>query len=165
MVRAVSCSTPRFPGLVANIDRNGFDASLALLGRGGAIAGAGELLRVTFSADVTIAPEIDARRTDNGDLRVSQRPATGRRRRFRSLPPELPNPFNPMTTIAFALPEARQVRLGVYAGGRQPVRTLVDRTAAGGRTPSCDCWTTRSSAKRPGPIYRLVAARLPRSAR
>ena len=42
-----------------------------------------------------------------------------------------PNPFNPQTTIGFALPEAEEVRLAVYDALGRHVQTLVDghRTA------------------------------------
>ncbi|MDO9693573.1 MAG: FlgD immunoglobulin-like domain containing protein, partial [Candidatus Latescibacteria bacterium] len=148
------------PAFVANIGRNGLDASLALLGRGGAIAGAGELLRVTFSADVTVVPEIDARRTDNGDLRVSQ--TTGNEpqtpARF-TAGQNYPNPFNPKTTIAFALPEARHVRLGVYAVDGSLVRTLVDGQLAAGAHEIV--WDGLDSARQRAAtgtyFYRLVA--------
>ncbi|MBK6900190.1 MAG: hypothetical protein IPH09_13370 [bacterium] len=148
------------PAFVANIDRNGLDASLALLGRGGAIAGAGELLRVTFSADVTVAPAIEARRTDNGVLRVSQSAGDGPQTPVRfSAGQNYPNPFNPMTTIAFALPEARQVRLGVYAVDGSLVRTLVDgQLAAGAHTVVWDGLDdARQRAATGTYFYRLVA--------
>ncbi len=148
------------PAFVANIDRNGLDASLALLGRGGAIAGAGELLRVTFSADVTVAPAIEARRTDNGDLRVSQTTGGEPQTPVRfSAGQNYPNPFNPRTTIAFALPEARHVRLGVYAVDGSLVRTLIDGQMTAG--PHAVVWDGLDSARQRAAtgtyFYRLVA--------
>ncbi len=44
-----------------------------------------------------------------------------------------PNPFNPVTTIAFSLPEAGQVRLAVYDMLGRQVRVLVDQAMAAGR--------------------------------
>jgi hypothetical protein len=115
------------PVFVANIDRNGLDANLALMGRDCALAGDGELLRVTFSANVEIMPDISARRADNGDVRVTMDPNTGSQipGRFGSAP-SYPNPFNPKTTIAFDLPESRTVRLSVYSIDGSLVRTLID---------------------------------------
>jgi methionine-rich copper-binding protein CopC len=44
-----------------------------------------------------------------------------------------PNPFNPATTIKYALPEASQVRLEVFNTVGQVVRTMVDAHQNAGR--------------------------------
>ncbi len=115
------------PAFVANIDRNGLDANLALMGRGCAITGNGELLRISFSADVDVMPDIKARRIDNGDLTVTMNSDTGSRTPDRfTAAQNYPNPFNPKTTIAFDLPESRNVRLSIYSIDGSLVRTLID---------------------------------------
>ena len=43
-----------------------------------------------------------------------------------------PNPFNPSTSIPFALPSAAQVRLSVFNVLGQQVRTLLDREVEAG---------------------------------
>ena len=43
-----------------------------------------------------------------------------------------PNPFNPMTEIAFAVPQDSHVRLRIFNVRGQVVETLVDRTVGAG---------------------------------
>jgi len=121
------------PVFVRNIDRKGLDASLAVLGAGTGIAGAGELLRVTLPAG--ILPRgvvIRARDVSNAELNgtVEQPPEFTLPTRF-ALMPNVPNPFNPATRIAFDLPVEAVVRLTVYAVDGARVRTLHD-----GRLPA-----------------------------
>ena len=49
------------------------------------------------------------------------------------LAPNYPNPFNPSTTIKFALPEAGRVTLKIFASNGQLVRTLVEGEMPSGR--------------------------------
>jgi hypothetical protein len=44
----------------------------------------------------------------------------------------VPNPFNPSTTLTYQIPEAEHVRLAVFDVGGRRVRTLVDRREAPG---------------------------------
>ena len=50
-----------------------------------------------------------------------------------SLANNFPNPFNPTTTIQYALPQAADVELTVYNVVGQPVRTLVAEYQSAGR--------------------------------
>lgn len=49
-----------------------------------------------------------------------------------ALEQNVPNPFNPSTTIRFSVPTAEQVTLSIYAPNGQLVRTLVDGTVQAG---------------------------------
>jgi flagellar hook assembly protein FlgD len=48
------------------------------------------------------------------------------------LSPNYPNPFNPVTTIEYSLSRPSNVRIDVFNGLGQRVRTLVDRVEAAG---------------------------------
>ncbi len=49
------------------------------------------------------------------------------------LSPNAPNPFNPITEIAFAIPVTGRVSLRIYDVAGRLVRTLVDETLGAGR--------------------------------
>ena len=70
-----------------------------------------------------------------------------------------PNPFNPMTTIAFALPKTSQVQLRVYDLSGKLVRTLAEETLSAGQHEVV--WTGRDDTGRRAAsgmyFYRLVA--------
>jgi hypothetical protein len=70
-----------------------------------------------------------------------------------------PNPFNPSTAIAFALPEPSRVRLEVYDVMGRKVATLVDADLAAGRYDAP--WQARTDAGAPLAsgvyLYRLRA--------
>jgi hypothetical protein len=75
-----------------------------------------------------------------------------------SLDPAFPNPFNPSTTIRFALPEAGAVHLTVYDVTGRVIRTLVDGTVEAGAHKIV--WDGRDMVGREAAsgvyIYRLV---------
>ena len=75
------------------------------------------------------------------------------------LEPAYPNPFNPSTTIGYALPEASEVALEVYNVQGQRIRELV-----GGRQPAgwhAVVWDGRNSNGKPVPsgvyVVRMTA--------
>jgi hypothetical protein len=105
-----------------------FDANLALLGNGRSFDGAGTLLIVTTGADLAAARTVfDGRGIDNGRVEVSLERTGGTQTPnvFR-LYGNHPNPFNPKTTIGFALPTAQAVKLSVYSLDGRKVATLLD---------------------------------------
>ncbi|MDD3716469.1 MAG: GLUG motif-containing protein [Candidatus Marinimicrobia bacterium] len=76
-----------------------------------------------------------------------------------ALLPNYPNPFNPATTLCYALPEAIKVKLVVYDIAGRAVRTLIDSEQAAGYCSIV--WDSRNDAGRQlGSgiyIYRLQA--------
>ena len=62
------------------------------------------------------------------------------------LSPNHPNPFNPATTIAFSLPRAGDVELGVYTVDGRRIAVLVDGTLPAG--PHSATWTGRDDGGR-----------------
>jgi hypothetical protein len=65
-------------------------------------------------------PQGAGRRSGIGSVRVA------------GLGQNVPNPFNPSTTLTYQIPEAQHVRLAVFDVGGRRVRTLVDRREAPG---------------------------------
>ena len=108
------------PVFLRNIPQHGVDAGLALFGRGAGFSGSGELVRVTLSKPVDdLQAVVTARDADNKDLGVevgtdnpSAVPTVA------SFSQNYPNPFNPRTTLAFELPDERQVQPGRFRPGR-----------------------------------------------
>ena len=150
------------PCFVQNIPGRGLDAGLALLGGGMSITGAGELLRVDLGAGV-----------DPADLRIDVRDSANRPIEFRIdvdagtpanpaaswMGLNHPNPFNPATTIEFALTAPQRVRLTVFTvdGGR--VATLVDAEfPAGTHQTAWDGRNDRGRTMPSGVYFYLIEA-------
>ncbi len=151
----------RQPGEVflRDLPQRGLDVNLALIGRNLGFAGAGELLRVTLDRPLDVAPAITARGVDNSELTVSMAPGAGALPKTFVASQNYPNPFNPSTTIAYRLPEARHVNLGVYALDGGLIRLLVnDMVPAGDHTAE---WNGRDDSGRMvasgAYFYRLTA--------
>lgn len=137
------------PSFLRNVPGHGLDAGLALFGGDAGFTGAGELVRVTFSepvADVRVG--VTARDQGNADLAVQMSQVSPANLPTRaSFAPNYPNPFNPRTTLAFALPEGRHVNLAVYGLNGTRIRTLVDARRAAGNHEVV--WDGRDEAGRP----------------
>ncbi|MCB1182878.1 DUF1349 domain-containing protein [bacterium] len=129
----------------------------ALVGRrSSGISGTGTLVRATFrvigagSADLALGP-IVARDADNAPVTVSSDGASAVGEdmvpRVSSLGTNYPNPFNPMTTIAFDVAKGGRVRLAIYSVDGRLVRTLADEQLAAGRYERV--WRGQDDAGRP----------------
>lgn len=124
------------PTFLKNIEANGLDAGLAVLGQGAQLTGQGEMLRVVTSEPVTgLEVRVQARDVMNNDLVVDMPQATSAEDlpRVHNLAQNTPNPFNPATTIVFELPRTEHVRLDVYGMDGRLVHRLVNDNAEAGR--------------------------------
>lgn len=150
------------PFFLRNIDRNGLDAGLALLGDGARIRGEGELLRVTLADGHDPAEAaVDARDARNTTVPCTVEvsaaiPATPVLHRAS---PNYPNPFNPATRIEFELPTMETVELAVYRLDGRRVATLVGGVLPAGRhAATWDGRDERGEAVASGTyVYRLKA--------
>jgi hypothetical protein len=108
------------------------DANLAVFGE--SFTGTGDLLFVEATAPIAADQlVVTARGADNGEVEVVFGQATGVEiPAVFNLGQNFPNPFNPRTTITFALPAAADVQLKVYGVNGRLVRTLVDETREAG---------------------------------
>jgi len=143
--------------------RGGLAASLAILGRGIGMVGEGELLRLVANAPIELSvPAVELRDIEN-------RPLIGTLPSPSDIGGELPavfhagrptpNPFNPVTEIAFDLPSPQRVGLVIYRlDGKRVCRVLAADLPAGRHTAR---WHGRDDAGRPVGagtyLYRLVA--------
>ncbi len=124
------------PFFAQNIASRGLDAGLALLGRDVRIIGQGELLRLDLGGDLDIADiVVEARNSANEMVEIMFAEATESQPlpTAYALAENYPNPFNPATTIDFALPEPQRVRLAVYAVDGRLIATLKDESMTAGR--------------------------------
>jgi len=148
------------PVFLRNIDRRGLDTGLALLGRGLAFTGSGELLRVTTSEPVDLDVHLTARGGDNKDLDIALG-GDGVVPRAFAVAQNHPNPFNPSTAIEFKLPARRHVRLGIYNLDGRLVRNLLDGDLPAGE--HVVTWNGRDDAGRDVAsgtyLYRITAGR------
>jgi len=122
------------PVFLANAAPEGLDAAFAVLGEECGIVGAGVLLEVTASPETIMTDVlIDARGIDN----LSHSPTVAIEDEALPLALRLwqnqPNPFNPVTTLSYAVPVAEHVRLTIYTLDGRRVRTLVDDWKLPGR--------------------------------
>jgi len=152
-----------------NIDANGVDVSLGLMGSGAVLTGEGELFRIQLSENVTPGGiELDLRNSSNEPLDfefvVTDAPDTPVNYR---LAQNFPNPFNPKTSIRFDLPEAQAVRLAVYDTSGRQVALLVDEIKqAGYHTVEWNGTDDRGSSMASGIyFYRIEAGPLKQTTR
>ena len=135
------------PVFLRNIAAHGLDAGVAAMGPGAAIEGAGELLRVVTSGPLPALPvEVLARDQQNNELLADGEITAATIPAAHHLDQNSPNPFNPRTTIRFALPRAGHVHLTIYSLDGRRVRTLIDGERAAGQ--HAVTWEGRDDAGR-----------------
>ncbi|MBD3366840.1 MAG: hypothetical protein GF405_01545 [Candidatus Eisenbacteria bacterium] len=117
---------------------NSVAIDLAVLGTGMTIGGSGEVAVLNFRPlgdefDVRF-DDADLRGADNNDLEAELKgySSSVTPKAFR-LAQNSPNPFNPVTSIAYDVPEEARVTIRVYDVTGRVVRTLVDRECDAGR--------------------------------
>lgn len=124
------------PVFLKNINNHGLDTGMLVLGAGIDISGSGELCRVTLSeSGIELdSPFIVVRDVNNNkmDFVMEEITTVPVVTQF-ALGANYPNPFNPMTTIAFELPEAQSVRLSIYSLDGRLVNNLVQGQFAAGK--------------------------------
>ncbi len=120
------------------------------------ISGTGQIASVTFrvlAAGNTLLQiaDVDARDKTNSYVSVTTTGATpvgdgGNLPTVSALHDNYPNPFNPMTTIAFDLAVSGRVRIDIYSVDGRRIRTLVNDSYAAGR--HSEVWNGRDQSGR-----------------
>lgn len=123
------------PVFLRQIEGQGLDVSLALMGEGLVFSGQGLLFSVTLPAGVQPGEiALTVRDAENAELHfVLDETAVEDLPTVYRLAGNYPNPFNPKTTISFDLPDAQFVRLAVFGADGRRVATLLDERMAAGR--------------------------------
>ena len=91
-----------------------------------------EIIRLIGTIDGLEGGEVEITLSDPGASEAAKAAVQTRPEAF-SLADNFPNPFNPTTTIKYALPQAADVELTVYNVVGQPVRTLIAEYQSAGR--------------------------------
>jgi len=91
-----------------------------------------EIIRLVGTIDGLAGGEVEITLRDPGASEAAKAAVQTRPEAF-ALADNFPNPFNPMTTIQYALPRAADVELTVYNVVGQPVRRLVAEYQSAGR--------------------------------
>lgn len=121
------------PVFLRNIASHGLDTGVAAMGPGAVINGAGEVLRVITDRPVAdLAISLSARDLANRELLADGQVTGVEIPGAYGLLQNMPNPFNPRTTIRFALPQDEAVKLAVYGLDGRLVRTLLDEVRPAG---------------------------------
>jgi hypothetical protein len=122
------------PFSLHNIDRNGLDLGLVVLGNGHGITNTGSLLMVTLPAGAGLDVhdiQLDLRGLENQKLTYEfQGKSAEIPRAAFGLEAASPNPFNPSTTIKFSIPADLPVQLEIYGMDGRRVAVLVDENLA-----------------------------------
>jgi len=129
---------------------DGLDVGLALLGANAGLVGNGELLRLQLPPSAADAPPVavfDARDGDNAALSVEVGEVTASPPSATRLLGNVPNPFNPSTTVRFALAAPGRASVRVFALDGRLVRTLVDAELPTGEHTRV--WDGRDNRGRP----------------
>ncbi|RLE27595.1 MAG: hypothetical protein DRJ61_17280 [Acidobacteria bacterium] len=157
------------PVFLQNADRQGLNIGLAVMGQSVGWQGEGNLFTII------LPPELAPALLDVGELTLVVRDVTNNPLDFvlsqqeeasavplptyYRLGENYPNPFNPMTKIAFDLPKDQRVRMAIYDLRGRCVTTLVDERLPAGRHEAVWQGTDSRGEKVSSGVYfyRLIA--------
>ncbi len=118
---------------MANVG-SALDANIAVMGQDLGFTGTGDLLVINATSAINFADiKFEARGFDNSNMDISFDLSSGVvLPSVFNMSANYPNPFNPMTTISFSLPETQAVTLNVYGLDGRKVATLINEQCEAG---------------------------------